>query len=182
MKKLIALTLWAALAYAGPILSIQPSTNTVGIGDHLTAAVNIAGVVDLYAQQFDLSFDPSVLRALIVSPGAFLSGGVGFIPGLIDNTAGTILFTADILSGAVPGISGDGILASIEFTALGAGTSSLTLSNVVLLDSNLADIPVGSVLGGAVSVAGTATPEPAFMVPVAFCLVLAAGRVRGQIG
>jgi hypothetical protein len=82
-----------------------------------------------------------------------------FIPGSIDNIAGSISSTADILLTAVAGVSGSGTLADLQFQALTVGTSPIGLSNVILLDSTLSDISF-STNGGTVSPVGTVNPVP----------------------
>jgi hypothetical protein len=155
-------------AHADPILGVQPQITTVQEGDPFSLGVSIASVADLYAFQFDLSFDPSILSAVEVTEGPFLpfGGSTFFLPGTIDDGTGTITFNADSLIGPVPGVDGNGILAVIEFAALAPGTSSISLSNVQFFDSNLNPINV-TTLDGAVSV--QAVPEPS-----AFLLVLVA--------
>jgi general secretion pathway protein D len=127
--------------------------------------VNVTGITDLYAFQFDISFNPAVLSANTVTDGAtFSSIGVFFSPGFIDNVGGTISFIGDSLSGPGPGISTDGTLATITFDTIGNGTSAIDLANVVLLDSGLNNI-AASVSGASVTVGSV--PEPAtFMLLV----------------
>ena len=160
-----AMLLWALLGrstQASPILSIQPSTLTVAPGQSFALDVDISDVADLYAFQFDLGFDPTVLSGISVSEGAFLpSGGTTFfIAGTIDNVGGTIAFNADSLIGAIPGVTGSGTLATVEFSALGGGSSQVDISNVTLLDLNLDTIAADTV-GGVVNV--SAVPEPGTM-------------------
>ena len=126
--------------FADALVSV--GSGTVAIGNILNIPVSISGVSDLYAFQFDLSFDAAVLDLLGISEGAFLptAGVTFFSPGAIDNLAGTATFTADSLVGSVPGASGTGDLASFEFRAISFGSGDLTLSNVILLDSSLNDI------------------------------------------
>ncbi len=71
-------------------------------------------VSDLYAFQFDLAFDPTILELQSISEGTFLpgAGSTNFFPGTIDNTGGTATATADSLVGAIPGASGSGTLAT----------------------------------------------------------------------
>jgi hypothetical protein len=86
-----------------PILSIAPSSSTVGAGSNVVLDVNIANVTDLFAFQFDFSFAPGTVSAASIVEGAFLAGGgtTAFIPGTIDNVGGTIAATADTLIGPV---------------------------------------------------------------------------------
>lgn len=126
----------------GTTIQIDPSVLSVTQSQAFTVDVAITDAVDLYAYQFDVSFEPALMEAYDITEGAFLSGGgaTNFLAGTIDNTAGTITFTADTLQGLVSGVTGSGILASISFNALDLGLSAITLSNIQLLDSNLDDI------------------------------------------
>ena len=161
---LLVSSLAAAPVLAAPIISIQPATQTVSVNDTFSVDVTITDVTDLYGFQFDLSFSPAVLAALDITEGAFLPSGGGttfFIPGSIDNNAGTISFTADSLIGAISGVTGNGILASVSFQALGAGTSAIELSNIVLQDSVPNDITPFTTTHGTVEVrGGTTIPSP----------------------
>jgi PEP-CTERM motif len=99
-----------------------------------------------------------------VTEGSFLSGGGAtfFLPGFIDNTAGSVTFNANTLLSLIPGVSGNGTLLEFDFTALEAGTSSLHLAIVFLQDSNGNEIP-SSLSGSSVNVSGTGSvpvPEP----------------------
>jgi hypothetical protein len=179
MQKLTRRLLRAALAvvvlvpcsicgFADPIVSIQPFFSTVDTGSFFDVAVNISPVNKLFAFQFDLGFDPAILSAQSVTEGALLpsGGSTFFIPGAIDNSAGTITLTADSLF-RVSGVTGSGILATVNFEALGIfGTSSLTLSNLVLLDSALSDIPF-TTKGATVNV----VPEPSSLLLIGSALI-----------
>ncbi len=153
---------------AATIISIVPTAETVDTNTNLILDVNIANVMDLYAYQFAVSFAPGVISGVNVAEGSFLASGGStfFIPGTIDNVAGTISLTAASLSGPVPGISGSGTLATLEFSTLKPGTSPIVLSNVALLDSSFGIITATQV-NGSVNV----VPEPTTI------LLLAAGLV-----
>jgi hypothetical protein len=142
------------------VLNITPFTP----GAPVTLNVGITGAADLYAYQFDITFTPAVLSLTSIAEGAFLAAGGAtfFVPGAIDNSGGTAVGTANTLVGAVPGVSGSGIIATLLFTAGTAGTANIGITNPILLDSTLADIPV-QVTGGTVAVQQTdgAIPEPA---------------------
>ena len=143
-------------------VSVEPSSNNVSVGQTFDVSVDVSGVTDLYALQFDLAYDPTILSAINVSEGPFLptGGSTIFVPGTIDNVAGAVTATADTLVGAIPGVTGDGVLATFEFQAIATGSSPISLSGVTLLDSNFANIDFTSADGG-VTVSGVSSvPEP----------------------
>src|SRR5450759_3495632 len=102
------IAVWSCAKSAGTI-SLQPSATTLTLGSPLTVDVNVSGLTDLYAWQFDIGFNPAVLSATSVIEGPLFSSiGVFFSPGFIDNTGGTITFIGDSVSGPGPGVSTDG--------------------------------------------------------------------------
>jgi general secretion pathway protein D len=138
-------------------IRIDPASTVDGTVD---VNVQVADVQDLYGWQFDVAFDRAVVHALSVAEGDFLASGGStvFIPGLIDNTGGTVSFTAGALVGQVPGVSGVGTLATLRFAGIALGTSPVTLSNVVLLDSASGEI-AASVQNGSITIENV-VPEP----------------------
>lgn len=172
---------------ATPLLSITPASPVVQPGQNFSLAISITAVLDLYAWQFDLAFDPIILSAGAITEGPFLAAGGNtvFLPGTIDNSAGSITFTAHTLQTALLGVDGSGILATIDFQALALGTSAITLSNLILLNSNLNNIIVKDVYG-AVTVRQpvTGVPEPHTWLLLATSLVglFGYGWRRGQRG
>jgi hypothetical protein len=154
---------FASSSFAVPTISFDPATTIKPVGE--TFYVNVFGdfLVDLYAFQFSVSYDPAVLHAVDISEGAFLAtaGTTFFIAGAIDNLVGLISFTGDTLIGAISGANGSGILASVEFEASDDGLSELTFQDVMFLDSSLNEMTISN-LGGSVSIvrSGGNVPEP----------------------
>lgn len=144
---------------ADPVVSITASSNPAVIGSTIDLDVLISGVTDLYGFQFTLNFDPAVLQALGGSEGAFLSAGGStfFDAGTIDNTLGSVSFAFNSLIGAVPGVSGDGVLARFSFSASGLGSSAISFSDALFINASLAELPAQ--LQG-ISLQVVAVPEP----------------------
>lgn len=156
----LALCATLAPATAATTLSIT-GPSSVALGSSFTLQVTAADVADLYAYQFDITFDPAVFQVGGVSEGAFLptGGSTDFLAGTVDNSAGSVSFTLGTLIGlGVPGVNGSGVLASFSVTSIGSapGVGTFGLANVTLLDSSGADISAG-----AMALNVSAVPEPA---------------------
>ncbi len=176
MKSILAgfLMFLACVSGASAATVISAPTASGGPGE-FDIAISVSGASDVYSWQFDLSFDPSIVSVVSVSEGSFLSasGATFFVPGTIDNTAGTISFVANTLLSAIPGANGSGELADIRFSALHTGTSTLSLSNLLFLDSTLTTMPVVASDGLLTVTAGTApVPEPSSAALLALSLVV----------
>jgi len=147
---------------AAPVLSFQPGSAALAVGQAVWVDVFLTGGVDIYAYEINVGFDPAVAFAVDQLDGDYLnSGGSTFlVPGTIDNSAGTITFISGTLVGAVPGVSGDGLIARIQFKGMAPGISALTLLNVTLLDSTLFSV-AADFKTGSLEVAPAVIPEPA---------------------
>jgi len=142
-SSLVALGLWCAMslpAWGLPLLSLSATQ----AGSVVQVEVTASGATDLYAYQFSLNFDPGVLHATTVSEGPFLATGgpTFFDAGTTDNVGGQVSFMFDTLLSAVPGVSGSGILAVIDFSVQQWRTlTTLSLGDVMALDSQLNVLP-----------------------------------------
>ncbi|MFC1866462.1 putative Ig domain-containing protein [Chloroflexota bacterium] len=111
-----------------------------------TFVVSIAVTPDdpIAGMQFDLSFDSSLVTAVQVEEGNLLSQGgasIYFAPGTIET--GVINDVSGVIITPGQAVSTAGTFATITFTAsTTAGSSALTLSNVVVGDIDGQSLPV----------------------------------------
>jgi hypothetical protein len=130
---------------------------SVTMGARFVVDVDIAGAVDLAGFEFDLAFDPDVLRVEDATLGGLL-GSTGRTAGalgpVINNTAGTVAF-GGYSFGATAAAGGNGSLAQIRFRALAGGDSTLDLQNPLLADP-AGDLTLASSQDGQVEVSGEA--------------------------
>ena len=111
--------------------SLSMQTEEIGIGDTFTLRLKTENITDLAGWQADITFDPVLLKANVVTEGNFLKQGGGrtfFQKGTINNKQGKIagIKTARTSTG---GASGDGTLLSVRFTVLANGRGRVVLRN-----------------------------------------------------
>jgi Cohesin domain/PEP-CTERM motif len=175
--------LFARPLLASPIVSIEPASNSVVAGSSFFLDVNITGVTDLFSFSFDLAYDPALLAVNEIVEGGFLQSAGTFFSAGDPPAGGSVTNIFDVVLGAVSGVDGDGTLARINFTALAAGTSTVSLSNLFMLDSTISGISASTLDGSVTASVPTASPipEPGTMVLVGTGL-LAAWRGRRKLG
>ena len=173
-------------AAATPIVSTDGGSLAVTAGNAYTVNVLIGAnagpaddAVNLYAYQFSVSYDASVLSVQdAVNPateGSFfttvypLPGQTFFLSGF-DDTVGGVSFIANTLVGPLAGVNGSGTLASITFVALVNATTSVS----AFFDANNGDALITTD-----DTAPVAVPEPAtFLLVAGGCAFVARCRAR----
>jgi hypothetical protein len=102
------------------------------VGQSFTLAIDTATVASLHNFSFDLTFDPTVLRALRIDPSSFLSRDdvdpITCETAQIDNATGRITGISCQRDDA-DGVSGRGVLAQITFEPIQIGESVLQIEN-----------------------------------------------------
>ena len=177
----------AASASANAILSINPATTTVNVGDTFTLDIQIDGVVDLFSYNFDLSFDPDFLQFQDIVEGDFPKTGISEVFQtdfftLGEENPGTLSFITNVIYGPT-GNTGSGTLAVARFKAMMAGETWITFPEQFpnqLLFSDSSDNPIAvSAVSGFVQVNGVASAvpeEPSTIILLVAALALAACR------
>lgn len=130
------------------IVSVKPSSKIVNKSESFVINIDINTTDDVYAVQFYLSFNSSIIEALSVGEGDFLNkdGASTFSVISINNTMGKITF-ANTRFGQVGGVTGCGTLANITFNATSVGSTVLDLQDITLSDPNIQEIQSSSVGG-----------------------------------
>jgi hypothetical protein len=172
LKKIMtaAVLAFAAVhAYAVPTLTF--STPVVTNGASVDVAVNVTDIADLFGYGLTINYDASLLNVSSVSAGSFLgTAGTPDFGVIMGSEAGAINYIYDGLYGTGPGASGSGTLFTIRFDTLAAGNAFLNFTNLVIFDSNFADISVIAangtlaILPVVVVPPGTDVPEPASLL------------------
>ena len=120
-------------------VSVSPQTITASTGDIFTVDIIVdSASSDVYGAQYELYFDNTILSAASQTQGSFLTqddATANVFANDFNNTIGKIVY-GEARMGAPAGVIGSGVLASITFETLKSGTSALTLSYVMLVDSN----------------------------------------------
>jgi len=145
----IVICLYVASAQAAPSVSVEPSYQNVLQGDIFS--VNISVYPDgnaVGSAQYDLYFNNTLLTALEQTKGPFLSqDGVStnVIRNIINNTIGKTEYGEYRVGDpdVIGGVTTPGVLATITFKAMEPGTSSLSLSNVIV--SNPYGVPYSKI-------------------------------------
>ena len=127
----------------GARFAFSTQTPRLSVGDTLTLNVRAEKVIDLAGYQTNIIFNPDVLKANGVGEGEFLkqAGGQTFFQkGKIQNPKGEI--TGIKTARFKGGVSGDGTLLSVTFTAIAEGRTTVKLRNFQ------AGTPTGEAIGG----------------------------------
>ncbi len=126
--------LWAGAMQAQPVVSFSEATTKVTAGETFTVDIVMSDFPVSQGGGLTLRYRPSVLQVTSVTVN---DATWSFInkPGNIDNEVGEV---KDIIFSAFPGVSGDGVIATIEFGAIKNGRSRLLLevSPINLFASN----------------------------------------------
>jgi hypothetical protein len=105
--------------------------NETQVGETFYIEVQLDGAVDLFAWQFQLSFDPNLIECVGAwrpSHHIFEAHTSILVPPFINNEQGYVLCGSTLLDGD-SGVSGDGTLAQVGFQILKAPQANETLTS-----------------------------------------------------
>jgi hypothetical protein len=117
---------------------VDPTPTTVTLGSDCIIYVRTANVTDLYAWEFQLNYDPTILD---LTSTAIVSGGLNeptqTFQSITNETAGNLWWAVSTKYPTLTGIAySDHAIFEIHFHTIAAGTSSLHLFGTILSDSN----------------------------------------------
>jgi general secretion pathway protein D len=117
-------------------LAFSPATVQAQLSSQVKLVLQAQNMTDLSSVPVKVRWDPKVLRLEMISPGALLSqDGKIVAPSLdIRNDTGDASIDVNRLAGA-GGVSGTGPLLQLTFTAVGKGTSPVTVTEAGLKNS-----------------------------------------------
>ena len=108
------------------VLYLEPANLNVTPSKNFTVELKTASIVNLKGYSVTLSYDPALLSLQEVAEGPFFSvKGETFFYNDIDDQKGKVLIDCAIL-GRDLSVSGGGTLATLSFTSLKAGSTSIT--------------------------------------------------------
>ena len=119
------------VAATDAVLSISPSSViSPAVGEQLTLNLNITAGEAVAGYQVTLRFDPTALRYVESSNGDYLPDGAFFLQPVVNRDR------VELASSTLTGVSnGGGTLAIVTFEVLTVKPSTLTLSDMLLADS-----------------------------------------------
>jgi LysM repeat protein len=136
-------------AQQGSVVRLQPASVQLNVNDVTNLEIRIDNVTDLVAADVAVQFDPAILQVQDVNSS---QDGVQIQPGdfpapeflvrnVVSNTVGLINYTVSDLAPFQP-VGGSGLLATIRFQAVAQGSSAVSLSEAILVNSQTQSIPV----------------------------------------
>jgi len=142
---LLSMLFVMALTFAGlgacqpqTTIFVDPATITVTPCEEFTVNITVANVVDLYAWEFKLSFNTTLIELINVEEGPFLrSVGPTWFMWYIEPD--WHVFGCILLSG--PGATGSGTLAILTFHCQGPGDTWIYIYETTMSDPQMVIIP-----------------------------------------
>jgi hypothetical protein len=107
--------------------------------NNFTISINILEATQLYAFNFTLNFNATLLSATSAEPGTFFPS-TAICTVEINNTAGTVDFSATLQSPETPK-NGNGTLATVTFHVQNLGMCNLTLTETALYNQESQPLP-----------------------------------------
>ena len=119
-----------AQAQGGAVLSVLPSSGSLGLGSEVQLTLWVTGGVNVNAFDVTVTYDPAVLSLSKWEKGAYLSS-LAVVSQV--NQPGLLQVAATQL--AQPAVSGDGALLTMTFMGISEGSSDIVIAEAIFADS-----------------------------------------------
>ena len=128
----------------GIVVFVEPRRVTSpAAGAQLQVSINVKDAADVLAYEVKVGFDPTALRYVSITNADYLPAGAFAAPPQV--SADSVYLAATSVAGAAAAESGT--LATVTFEVVSAKASTITLSDVLLSDSNVTPLALTSVDG-----------------------------------
>ena len=118
----------------GTVLYVEPQTTSKLMDQDFAVNISISNVTDLFAWQFKLTWNTTILNLLNITEGSFpKSGGTTIWNPEINSTIGYVFAVCSLTGNETT--SGKGVLATAYFYVKGNGSCDLDLSEIKLYNS-----------------------------------------------
>ena len=143
------------------VACIRPAGQTVFNGSNFNIDVVVNNATNLGAYQFSLEFDPVIAAYVSAQRGPFLGSSGRTVDCDAPSLAGNaVSFVCRTLGSTPPGPDGNGLLATITFSAVREGIGLMAVKDPVLTDIQANILPMDNPMGGSVVVVPAPTPTP----------------------
>lgn len=125
---------------------LLPDNLTPSAGTDISVQVKTENATDLFSYGIDITYDSSVLQFTHTTKGSFLSENeattTSFQSGLENGIAGKIIAGESRLQASKTGVSGNGLLLTVNFHVIGAGggNSNITIAPTSFLANSSRDL------------------------------------------
>jgi uncharacterized repeat protein (TIGR01451 family) len=144
-------------------LEVVNPTQSILCGDLVTVPIRISNVGDLQGFQISLGYDQNILQMTSIQEGAWFAPALWTIK-TFSNLNGTSTVAASLLN-TNPGLTGGGVLYTLNFRAVGSGTSPITFTYTLLSNTPVPNFtPIShNTVNGSVTVNGRTISGRAYL-------------------
>lgn len=131
---------------SGPEVSIIAESNFVMTGSELTFSVDVNSVIDLYAYNFEILYDPAVMAFVSANEGGFLKAdgtGTAFNYALENGDEGKLVIGNARLQNPPTGLDGSGNIFTMTFLVdeVASGINSINFGGTSYLSDTIGRLP-----------------------------------------
>ena len=128
----------------GTAVFVEPRRVTSpAAGQQLQVHINVKDAADVLAYEVTVGFDPTALRYVSITNADYLPAGAFAAPPQV--SANSVYLAVTSVAGSAA--AANGTLATLTFEIVSAKASTITLSDVLLSDSNITPLALTSVDG-----------------------------------